>query len=142
MLSGRCNLSCAYCYLDRRQVQGAMNWGTITTALNSALSLGQEELGVEFTGGEPLLEVTLLERAVEFVERHRAPDTKVEFSLTTSKTFLTPAILVPVAHGPRSGWLPAFRRPRPAGPRDFSGPGPPAGHTADGLPTHLRKRSQ
>jgi sulfatase maturation enzyme AslB (radical SAM superfamily) len=94
LLSGRCNLSCAYCYQDCNQKYGAMSWDTITTALKAAFSLAQEELDVEFTGGEPLLEVDLLKRAVEFVEEHSDRDTKVEFGLTTNGTLLTRPLLV------------------------------------------------
>ena len=100
LLSGRCNLSCAYCYQDRRQVRDAMSWATLVAALGAALRGGQEELCVEFTGGEPLLEVALLRRAVRFVERHRGRDTRVEFSLTTNGTLLTPPLVAWLfAHG-------------------------------------------
>ncbi len=92
LLSGRCNLACAYCYQDRRQVRRAMNWETLRTSTEAALASGREEVAIEFTGGEPLLEVALLQRAVRFLERHRARDTDVSFSLTTNGTMLTPRL--------------------------------------------------
>ena len=92
LLSGRCNLACAYCYQDRRQVRRTMNWKTLRAATEAALGSGREEVAVEFTGGEPLLEVALLQRAVRFLEGHRARDTEVSFSLTTNGTMLTPRL--------------------------------------------------
>lgn len=93
LLSRRCNLSCGYCYLDRSRGQARMTWETLTAALGAALDSGPEKLGVEFTGGEPLLEADLLGRAVDFVDQHNHAGTRVEFSLTTNGTLLTPALL-------------------------------------------------
>jgi len=93
LLSGACNLACAYCYLDRKRPRATMRWDTLAAALDAALGSGATRLGVEFTGGEPLLEIALLERAVDFIERRRPAGTRVEFSLTTNGTLLTRALL-------------------------------------------------
>ena len=100
MISGRCNLSCAYCYLDGERAQGAIRWDTLVAALAPVLDGEPPKLTIELTGGEPLLAAGLLERAVGFVEERRRSGTKVEFSLTTNGTLLTPAILAFLfAHG-------------------------------------------
>jgi sulfatase maturation enzyme AslB (radical SAM superfamily) len=92
MLSGRCNLACAYCYQDRRRVRASIGWGSVRAALDAVLRLGTDEFGVEFSGGEPLLEPGLLRRAVDYVERRRG-GRKVSYTLTTNGTLLTRALL-------------------------------------------------
>ncbi len=92
MLSGRCNLACAYCYQDRRQVRGSIGWDSVRAALDTVLDWGSEEFGVEFSGGEPLLEPDLLRRAVEYVEERRA-DRTISYTLTTNGTLLTRELL-------------------------------------------------
>ncbi len=92
MVSGRCNLACSYCYQDRRRVRAAMGWGTARAALDEVLAGQPEELGVEFSGGEPLLEPALIRRAVAYVERRRG-DREVLFVVTTNGTLLTRELL-------------------------------------------------
>jgi sulfatase maturation enzyme AslB (radical SAM superfamily) len=92
MLSGRCNMACAYCYQDRRQVRGSIGWDSVRAALDTVLDWGSEEVGVEFSGGEPLLEPDLVRRAVEYVEEHRA-DRTVSYTLSTNGTLLTRELL-------------------------------------------------
>ena len=92
MLSGRCNLACAYCYQDRRRVRGSLAWDSVRAALDAVIDRAPEEFGVEFSGGEPLLEPDLLRRAVEYVERHRAGRT-VSYMLTTNGTLLSRDLL-------------------------------------------------
>jgi len=69
-----------------------MSWRTVRSALTALMSGAGGEFAVEFAGGEPLLEVTTLRRAVEFVETTRPSGTGVEYSLTTNGTLLTPAL--------------------------------------------------
>jgi sulfatase maturation enzyme AslB (radical SAM superfamily) len=100
LLSGGCNLSCAYCYLDRGRPRGGMSRQTLTAALGAALEGNPPRLGIEFTGGEPLLRADLLRWAVDLIERRRSEGTVVEFSLTTNGTLLGPALLAFLfAHG-------------------------------------------
>jgi len=66
-----------------------MDWETLEAALRAVLSGGGSRLGVEFTGGEPLLQISLLQRAVRYVERHRPRSMNVSFSLSTNGTLLT-----------------------------------------------------
>jgi sulfatase maturation enzyme AslB (radical SAM superfamily) len=70
-----------------------MNWRTARNALEWLLSSGSSLISVEFNGGEPLLEMATLRRAVEFVEANRPPGTRVAYSVTTNGTLLTPEIL-------------------------------------------------
>ena len=92
MLSGRCNLACAYCYQDRRRVRRSIRWESVRAALDAALSRGFDAFWVEFSGGEPLLEPDLMRRAVAYLEGHRGP-CEVSYALTTNGTLLTRELL-------------------------------------------------
>ncbi|HVN30693.1 MAG TPA: radical SAM protein [Thermoanaerobaculaceae bacterium] len=87
MLSGRCNLSCSYCYQDCRQVRASISWSSAQAALDAALGMGGDVLDMEFSGGEPLLEQALLRRAVNYAEQHKGCR-NVSFTLTTNGTLL------------------------------------------------------
>jgi MoaA/NifB/PqqE/SkfB family radical SAM enzyme len=69
-----------------------MSWETARSALTTVLSEAGAEVAVEFAGGEPLLEVDTLRRAVGFVESSRPPGTVVEYTLTTNGTLLTTSL--------------------------------------------------
>ena len=92
-LSGRCNLSCAYCYQRGRRRPGAMKWETARDALRWLLSESGGVKAVEFNGGEPLLAMSLLRRTVEFVEANRTAGGATEYAVTTNGTLLTPEVL-------------------------------------------------
>ena len=92
LLTGKCNLSCAYCYQKGSKARQAMGWAVARSALETVLAWGLNEIVVEFTGGEPLLEVATLRRAVSFIEANRARDTAVSFTITTNGTLLTPQL--------------------------------------------------
>ncbi len=101
LLSGRCNLNCAYCYQNGRRVRDTLPWDAARAALDLLLERGTPPLLLEFSGGEPLLEPDLLARCVEYAESHRRPGvTEIRAILTTNGTLLTPAIQdYLVAHG-------------------------------------------
>ncbi|MFI5167047.1 MAG: radical SAM protein [Thermoanaerobaculales bacterium] len=93
LLSGRCNLSCAYCYQTHDQGRGSMSWETARKAFERVRSFEPGKITVEFTGGEPLLEAVTLCRTVEAIEASTAPGTKVECTVTTNGTLLTDGLL-------------------------------------------------
>ena len=92
MLSGRCNLACSYCYQESRRVRDSIKWSSVQAALDSAVAQAPDELFVEFSGGEPLLEPGLLRRAVDYIERRRGRR-NVSFLLTTNGALLTVELL-------------------------------------------------
>lgn len=92
MLSGRCNLACSYCYQDNRRVRASMRWDSLRASLDAVLQMGADEVGVEFSGGEPLLEADLLRRAVRYIERHRGRR-EISLLLTSNGTLLTRELL-------------------------------------------------
>jgi sulfatase maturation enzyme AslB (radical SAM superfamily) len=70
-----------------------MTWETARDALQWLLSSQAGATSVEFNGGEPLLAMPTLRRAVRFVEANRAPAASTAYAITTNGTLLTPEIL-------------------------------------------------
>jgi sulfatase maturation enzyme AslB (radical SAM superfamily) len=66
-----------------------MPWKTLRAALDLILDSTPREVGITFTGGEPLLEFPAIRRAVRYVERSLAPGKTVTYSISTNGTFLT-----------------------------------------------------
>ncbi len=89
LLSGRCNLSCAYCYQNGRRTRARLPWEAARAALDLLLERGTPPLVVEFSGGEPLLEPDLFVRCLEYAEFRRPPGTTIRYVLTTNGTLLT-----------------------------------------------------
>jgi len=94
----RCNLRCEYCvfsgtYNNRVHSPKSMNFETAKKAINFLLvhSTDVEEITVGFYGGEPLLELPLIKKCVDYVNM-QAPNRLVKFSLTTNGTLLVPNI--------------------------------------------------
>jgi len=91
-VSARCNLRCDYCYLGRSD-GGLMSEDVALRALDLLLdeSFGAPRLSVVFFGGEPLLNLALIERAAAEARRRASAEGRtVSFHLTTNGTLLTP----------------------------------------------------
>ncbi len=93
LLTGRCNLRCAYCYQTSRRDRRAMTWPTARAALERVLAAEPVSASIEFSGGEPLLNAAVLRRAVALVEAERSPRTCVEYTLTTNGALLREPLL-------------------------------------------------
>ncbi|MFO7692628.1 MAG: radical SAM protein, partial [Vicinamibacterales bacterium] len=89
VLTGECNLRCRYCYQNARSA-GPMPWPVLETAAERALQTTSPGVHVIFAGGEPLLALDSMRRAVEYIERRRA-GLVVQYGLATNGTLLTPA---------------------------------------------------
>lgn len=87
VLTARCNLSCSYCYQNARR-QGRMRWDTLRAAADLLLASRRREVTLVFYGGEPLLELELIGRAVEYVEAERRTDQTVKYAIVTNGTLL------------------------------------------------------
>ena len=59
-----CQLRCNYCYLVGKNKEGKMTWGTAKSIVDFLMSLPvvENEVVVDFIGGEPLLEIDLISR--------------------------------------------------------------------------------
>jgi len=88
ILTSRCNLRCRYCYQNSKK-RGRMPWKTLRAALDLILDSTPREVGITFTGGEPLLEFPAIRRAVRYAERTRPPGKMVTYSISTNGTLLT-----------------------------------------------------
>jgi uncharacterized protein len=91
-VSARCNLRCDYCYLGRSD-GGLMSEDVALRAFDLLLdeSLGAPRLSVVFFGGEPLLNLALIERVAREARRRASAEGRtVSFHITTNGTLLTP----------------------------------------------------
>ncbi|PLX38439.1 MAG: quinohemoprotein amine dehydrogenase maturation protein [Hyphomicrobiales bacterium] len=101
-----CNLSCTYCYkedLDTPSAGRRMAFETAKKSIELLLkeSPDRDRYNVVFFGGEPLSNLGLIREVVAFAEeRFGDLGKKVDFTLTTNATLLTPEIV---------DWLDAHR---------------------------------
>ena len=89
VLTGRCNLRCAYCYQNRRS-RGRMRWETLCEGLALAAASPAKELHLVFSGGEPLLEMPLIRRAVRLARTLRPEPGALRLAVITNGTLLRP----------------------------------------------------
>ena len=108
MVTHACNLGCRYCY----GFDGPENWkgsphlygaGTSGMSLETACrgvdflfqaSGAQKELSLIFFGGEPLLEIELIENLLPYVrDKEKEQDKKVSLSLSTNGLLLTEKVV-------------------------------------------------
>ncbi len=83
-LTGDCNLACSYCYADK-QARCTMSWETARCAIDLA-AIGDAPFILQFSGGEPLLASSLLQRITSYVQENRL---NVRMDLQTNGTLLT-----------------------------------------------------
>lgn len=89
----RCNLDCIYCY---GRAAGLESGGTMdrTTAFRSVdwflqRTQGTESLGIQFFGGEPLINFSLIEEVVAYaLEKGKEAGKTIQFGVTTNATLL------------------------------------------------------
>jgi sulfatase maturation enzyme AslB (radical SAM superfamily) len=87
LLTASCNLRCSYCYQNAKQNR-RMEWDTLRTGLDVVLRSEPRDVSVLFIGGEPLLEMPLLRRAVAYVAEQRPADKVVEYTISTNGLLL------------------------------------------------------
>jgi uncharacterized protein len=102
-LTNQCNLSCQYCYefgADKVATpEGKPKFMDLPTAKASVDFLlsqaeGRQQVHITFFGGETLMNFPLLKQVVSYAtEKAAAQGCRVDFSLTTNATLLTPAIV-------------------------------------------------
>jgi uncharacterized protein len=102
-VTNQCNLSCQYCYEfgeDKIATpQGKKKFMDVETAKTSvdylfAQSEGRQSVHITFFGGETLMNFPLLRHIVDYsTEQAARKNVKIDYSLTTNATLLTPQII-------------------------------------------------
>ena len=92
-LTGDCNVRCVYCYEEGAQ-RGAMEQGTLRATMDwicrNAASGGFEHVHLTLFGGEPLLEMNLVEELCStLAERLTSLKKTISFYVSTNGTLLT-----------------------------------------------------
>jgi sulfatase maturation enzyme AslB (radical SAM superfamily) len=87
VLTTACNLRCAYCFQDER-ADRSMGWPVLRSALDLVMDSDHPNPRLTFTGGEPLLELPMLMRAVEHLETTSAVGRRVGVTVLTNGTLL------------------------------------------------------
>src|SRR5262249_61749466 len=82
-----CTLRCSYCYQNAKQGR-RMAWETLQAALDIVLRSDSPEVAILFYGGEPLLELPLVRRAVAHVAAARPAGKRVRYVLSTKGMLL------------------------------------------------------
>jgi uncharacterized protein len=102
-VTNQCNLSCQYCYEfgeDKIATpEGKKKFMDVETAKTSvdylfAQSAGRKSVHITFFGGETLMNFPLLRHIVDYsTEQAARKNVKIDYSLTTNATLLTPQII-------------------------------------------------
>lgn len=92
VLTAACNLSCAYCYQNRRSPL-AMDWETLRAVADLLLRSAAPEVVLTFYGGEPLLRFSALRRCVEYVGERLPAGKSVRFTVLTNGLLLDEGIV-------------------------------------------------
>jgi len=67
-----------------------MSWPIVAASARRLLESPARRVDLVFAGGEPLLALDLIERAVTYIERRRPPGKAVQYNLATNGTLLDP----------------------------------------------------
>ena len=87
-LNHDCNLRCKYCY-NGKKFNRRMSWEVARKGVDLAFAGPRKKVQLSFFGGEPLLEMNLLKKAVRYSEKvAKEKDKIVRFVLTTNGTLL------------------------------------------------------
>ena len=89
LLTSGCNLNCRYCYRQAGPAR-SLAWGDLRRSLDWALEAPGGELELIFSGGEPLLEFDLLDRAVCHAQDNQRIGRPVMFRVLTNGLLLDP----------------------------------------------------
>lgn len=86
-LTGQCNFSCRYCYASVHPSQ-AMPWEVARRAVDVAAA-GREPFVLQFSGGEPLLNLPVLKQTADYVRQRAVP---AVLQLQTNGSLITAAV--------------------------------------------------
>ena len=81
-----CNLRCGYCYACGGDSLESMSWDVARQAVDYALARSKF-LKIQFTGGEPLLNFTLVKKVIDYTKKF-----PVSFQIQTNGTLISMAV--------------------------------------------------
>ncbi len=87
VLTTACNSNCTYCYQNARG-NCSMDWGTLRAGLDLLLQSEEEVPSLTFYGGEPLLELPLIKRAIRYIQSTRSHGKKIALHIITNGLLL------------------------------------------------------
>ena len=87
LVTSACNLRCSYCFLRDKRWR-TLGWPALRAALDWVLSAASQEARVVFSGGEPLLALPMIARAVEYLDSRRRPDLTLHYEILTNGILL------------------------------------------------------
>ena len=87
MVTRDCNLRCRYCYACGGERKDYMTWETARRAVDYVAARSRS-FKVQFSGGEPLLNFSLVRRVIEYLGSHQG----VTFQLQTNGTLINGAL--------------------------------------------------
>lgn len=93
VLTSRCNLRCAYCRIPAESPPASPSWGAVRVVLDELTASPVKWLRLSVTGGEPLLERSMLTRSVRYVEEHKRSEQRVTYKLLTNGLMLSRRML-------------------------------------------------
>ncbi len=88
ILTAQCNLRCAYCYQTAKKTV-SLPWDVLRDSIDLVFGSGSHNITLLFTGGEPLLEWALLQKAFEYVSANTSYATRARFEISTNGLLLT-----------------------------------------------------
>ena len=87
VLTTACNSNCSYCYQNARG-DSSMDWETLRAALDLLLRSEEQEVSLTFYGGEPLLELPQIKRAIRYIESTKLPRQDIDLHIITNGLLL------------------------------------------------------
>jgi uncharacterized protein len=93
VVTNQCNLKCIYCQAQdhMKEVKGMMSEEIGKKAVDIALQAPGHRLTLEFQGGEPLINFSVVKAVIKYAEEHKG-DKIVNYTLISNFSLLTDAI--------------------------------------------------
>lgn len=88
-----CNLACGYCYIGKRRSRMPLDVARRILDFGFPRALAGERIDVGFFGGEPLLELALLDEINDLVEHHPQFSDRIVRTVVTNGTIFTDRVV-------------------------------------------------
>ncbi|HII59073.1 TPA: radical SAM protein [Methanocaldococcus jannaschii] len=88
-VTNRCNLNCIYCYANNKNNKD-MDFKTAKNAIDYLLNL-DNQIKIQFTGGEPLLNFNLIEKIVDYCNDNYS-NCNIQYAIQTNATLINEKI--------------------------------------------------